>query len=300
MKIQRFVVVSMLLLLLACNVNSEKQEVATSSEISHENDHFKDPIPQDPGQANQREHREKEPEKQNQNLPDTKIAWDKKLVKKAELLLEVANARKYRQLMGDWVRAAGGYVSKEEQLQKDNKIADQVTIKVPVDQFETLLSDITADSVTVISRTINTEDVTGEYVDIRSRLESKKQVRLRYLDFLKQAKNMEEVLSVQKEVNDLQEEMESAAGRITYLSQASAFSTIILSFYEIDALPVPKDEYPGYLTRLVDSVKIGASWVGELFLILFSIWPFFAIIGMVLIWYRRKAKKSVERKPEIS
>ena len=76
---------------------------------------------------------------------------------------------------------------------------------------------------------ITSEDVTTEVIDTRSRLEAKKQVRLRYLDLLKQAKNMEEILSVQSEINGIQEQIESAAGRMEYLQHSSSFSTIHLT-----------------------------------------------------------------------
>jgi len=49
--------------------------------------------------------------------------------------------------------------------------------------------------------------------DTRSRLETKKEVRERYLDLLKQARNMKDILAVQNEINDIQEQMEGAAGR---------------------------------------------------------------------------------------
>ena len=58
-------------------------------------------------------------------------------------------------------------------------------------------------------------------VDTRSRLEAKKQVRLRYLDFLKEAKNVEEILNVQSQINGIQEDIEAASGRLDYLNHAS-------------------------------------------------------------------------------
>ena len=63
---------------------------------------------------------------------------------------------------------------------------------------------------------ISTEDVTGEVVDTRARMEAKKQMRDRYLALLKQARNMKEILEVQTEINTIQEDIESASGRVGF------------------------------------------------------------------------------------
>ncbi len=294
MKIQRFFAMAIPLFLLACDYNSESKK-SQISDLSAAQSYSADSIsfgnvPDGPQQPIPKETVKQNPPPNNRGMD-----WDKKIVKNADMSLEVRNSRKYRQSLTEWVRASGGYFAKEEQVQKGNWIETDISIKVPVEQFDVLLDKLITDSVKVISKSVNTEDVTGEYVDIRSRLESKKQVRLRYLDFLKQAKNMEEVLLVQNEVNELQEQMESAAGRMNYLSQVSALSTIHLKFSEIDTGLLPKQEDPSYLLRLYESVKKGASWIGEIILIVFSIWPFFVVILGIAFWFKKKSKASTEK-----
>jgi hypothetical protein len=43
---------------------------------------------------------------------------------------------------------------------------------------------------------------------------------------------MKEILQVQQEINSIQEQMESASGRINYLSHQSAYSTIHLQYFQ--------------------------------------------------------------------
>lgn len=298
MKLQRFFAMAIPLFLLACDYNSESKKSQTSNQSGAQS-YSVDSISFGNMQAGPQQPIPKEPEKQNQPPNTRMIDWDKKIVKNADLSLGVNNSRKYRQSLTEWVRASGGYFAKEEQIQKDNWIETDISIKVPVEQFDVLLDNLITDSVKVISKSVNTEDVTGEYVDIRSRLESKRQVRLRYLDFLKQAKNMEEVLLVQNEVNELQEQMESAAGRISYLSQASAFSSIHLKFSEIDPNLLPKQEDPSYLLRLFESLKKGSSWIGEVILFVFSIWPFFIVVLGIALWFKKKSKANTQKPVQV-
>ena len=190
--------------------------------------------------------------------------WDKKMIKTGTIKLEVKNFKNFSNNVHKIIKQFGGYIAQEEQNTTDGKTETAITIKVPVEQFENMINQLPGDEEKVLERKINTEDVTGDIVDTRSRLEAKKQMRTKYLEFLKQSKNMEEVLQVQNSVNNIQEEMESAAGRIQSLSHQSAYSTINLSFYEPVSGYTAPDENPSFLTRISNAFKTGGSWIADL------------------------------------
>ena len=95
-----------------------------------------------------------------------------------------------------------------------------------------MMNGLSASEIKLVERKIVSQDVTGEMIDIKSRQEAKKQMRLKYLEFLKESKNMEEVLKVQNEINGIQEDIEAATIRVKYLSHHDACSTINLTFYQ--------------------------------------------------------------------
>jgi hypothetical protein len=215
--------------------------------------------------------------------------WDKKIIKTATLKLEVKDFKTYNSDVHKTVKQFGGYIAQEEQNLTDEKSETVISIKVPVDQFETMMNQLPGADVKVLERKITTEDVTGEVVDTKSRLEAKKQMRLKYLEFLKQSKNMEEVLQVQAEINNIQEEIESAAGRVEFLSHQSSFSTINLTFFQPLAGYKPADDSPSFLTRLSNAFKTGGTWIADLFVGLISIWPLLLIImGFYFGWKKIK------------
>ena len=149
----------------------------------------------------------------------------------------------------------------------------------------------------VTEKKISSEDVTGEVVDTKSRLEAKKQMRLKYLEFLKQSKNMEEVLQVQNEINSIQEQIESAAGRVAFLTNQSAMSTINLTFYQPLEGYKPTDAAPTFLTRLSNAFKTGTGWIAELFVGLVSIWPLLLIVFTVYFgWKKMRPAKVITQK----
>ncbi len=230
---------------------------------------------------------DKQKQQQQQKEPAIKPDWDKKIIKTASLNLEVKDYNTFYSSLREKVRAAGGYIAQEEQSQSDYKIENSLTIKVPVDQFDNAVVQLTSNTEKLNEKKITSQDVTTEVVDTKSRMEAKKQVRLRYIDLLKQAKNMEEILSVQSEINGIQEEIESAAGRIEYLGHSSTFSTINLTYYQILNSSAKDTDSPSFGTKLSSAFKSGWSWIGDLFVGLVSIWPLFLLIFIAVIVYKR-------------
>jgi hypothetical protein len=227
--------------------------------------------------------------------PAQNIDWDKKIIKEATLVVEAKSQKAFNDFVHEQVKHTGGYVSQEEQNKSDYKIENIATIKVPVDQFDNLVRSLTtAKDENIVTQKITSQDVTGEVVDTRARTEAKRQIRLRYLDLLKQAKNMEDILKVQEEINNIQEEIEAGAGRVGYLTHAAAYSTVQLTFYEILNPSAVENKVPGFGTRVLNALGNGMDWLGELLVVLLTLWPLWLLAGALVWGFRRwKAKPKV-------
>ena len=225
--------------------------------------------------------------KKNQQTPVIKQDWDKKIIKTANLNLEVKDYNDYNTSLREKLKQFGGYIAQEEQSQSEYKIENILTIKIPVDQFDDAVNSISSNVKELNEKKITSEDVTTEVIDTRSRLEAKKQVRLRYLDLLKQAKNMEEILNVQSEINGIQEQIESAAGRMEYLQHSSSFSTIHLTFYQVLNGAAIDNDKPTFSTRITNAFRFGWNWIGELSIGIVSIWPLLLAVFGIIIFYKR-------------
>ncbi len=226
-----------------------------------------------------------------QSVTASNADWNKKIIKTATVKLEIKDFKKYNDYVHNAVRQYGAYIAQEEQDISDERSENIVSIKVPVAQFEIMMNQLPGADSKVLERKITTEDVTGEVVDTRSRLEAKKQMRIKYLEFLKQSKNMEEVLQVQNEINSIQEEIESAAGRVEYLSHQSAYSTINLTFYQPVNGYKPTDGTPSFFSRVTGAFKTGAGWIADLFVGLISIWPLLLVVFAIYFGWRRVRTK---------
>ena len=106
-----------------------------------------------------------------------------------------------------------------------------VIFRIPSDKFESVIKDLEKIK-TVTSKNIYSDDVTEVYRDTELRLDSKIKARDRYLDLLKKAENVAAAVSVEKELERLNAEIESMKGKLKQLSHLARYSTITVSIEE--------------------------------------------------------------------
>jgi len=185
------------------------------------------------------------------------------IVKNADirLLVEDTNTAIDRatQIVGD----AGGYIVSSRVWYQDYaeyqlKYAS-VTLGVPVDEFEKVLSRLRGLAIEVRDETASGEDVSDQYVDLQSQLVNLEATRERVKSFLDDAKTVEEALRVNQELSNLDAQIEQIKGRMNYLADRSSYSTITINFEP--ELPELKPVVPAAHTWnpgdvLKDAVKV--------------------------------------------
>lgn len=277
------------MLVFACNSSEQKKDAAATTDQASANREQ----PQDPGSSPTQNKQTTKTETIPTNKNAYKEDWNKKIIKNAFIRLEVKDYSGFNKSIHENLKNFGAFISEEEQTQGYDQKNNQLTIKVPVHQFEDLINSLSGDSIKLIEKKITSEEVTGEIVDTRSRIEAKKQVREKYLDLLKDAKNMKEVLDVQQEINGVQESIESASGRVKYLTHQSAYSTIHLRYAEYLQPNIPTEDQTGFWTRATNGFNSGVKVIGSFFIFLVTIWPLLLLATIALIiWKKRKINQA--------
>jgi Domain of unknown function (DUF4349) len=229
--------------------------------------------------------------KASSDAPAVQEDWDKKIIKTAQLNLEVKEFDNFTKQVKALFKNYGAYVAAEQQVNGTDRTSNTLTVKVPVHLFDDAVTALCALPVTIIDKQVSTQDVSAEMVDTKARIEAKKHLREKYLDFLKQSKNMEEALRVQEEINDLQELIEAAAGRVNYLGHATAFSTITLSYYQLLQPGTPTTNPEGFGTKMQQAMGYGWDIIKGIVLAGVTIWPLLVLALVGWVWYRRRSKK---------
>ena len=146
----------------------------------------------------------------------------------------------------------------------------------------------TEHSATQLNKDFQTRNITKKYRAIVANKPVETEAKLTHW-LLKDAKNMKEILGVQQEINGVQESIESASGRVKYLTHQSAYSTVHLQYFQNMQTGVPAESQSGYLVRLGNSFYASISVIGDLFVLIVILWP--VILGVLIaliIWKKRK------------
>jgi hypothetical protein len=156
------------------------------------------------------------------------------IVKNADVRLMVKDTDvaidRATQIVGD----AGGYIVSSRVWYQDyygnNLKYAAITIGIPVDEFERTLVRLRDLAVRVVDEVASGDDVTEQYVDLQSQLTNLEATRARIQDFLKDAKTIDEALRINQELANIEAQIEQIKGRMNYLNDRSAYSTITINF----------------------------------------------------------------------
>lgn len=158
---------------------------------------------------------------------------NRKIIKNAEVKLQVEDTDVAIDRATQIVADVGGYIISsrvwyQDYLDKSYKYTT-ITIGVPVDQFERSLRRLRDLSLKVLDENATGQDVTDQYVDLQSQLDNLIATRDRIRAFLDQAQNVDEALRVNQQLAEVESQIEEIQGRMNYLSDRSAFSTITIN-----------------------------------------------------------------------
>ena len=157
--------------------------------------------------------------------------FGRKIIKEGTIRFETADIHKTKSLIERTVQELNGYISKDTISDYSQRIEHTLIIRVPADKFDSLLLNISESVDRFDSKNIEARDVTEEYIDVQSRIKTKKELQARYTELLKQAITIDEMLNIEREIGKLQTEIESAEGRMRYLTDRAAFSTLTVTYY---------------------------------------------------------------------
>jgi hypothetical protein len=216
---------------------------------------------------------------------------DRQIIRSADISLSLKDFALFHNSLRTIVRRLGAYVAEEEQQAGSEGLSGKVVIKVPAAGFDAFIEELYLPGVTIRSKHIQAEDVTGELYDDKGRQETRRQVRESYLGLLKRAGSMKEVLEVQNEVNAVTTQIEAAAGRIQYLQQQSAYSTVRLQYNQLPVAGEPDVSPQGFPAKAWQAVQGGGHFIAELLLFCLRIWPF--LLTGVVVWYFIRREKMV-------
>lgn len=221
----------------------------------------------------------------------------KKIIKDGRMGIRVDELEAAKQRIDSLLIKYRGYYAKETLQNATYESTFYLKIRVPNGNYETLIAAIESGKGKILYKEIDARDVTEQFVDIETRLNNKRGYLLRYQEILKQAKTIKEILEIEEHIRVLEEEIESAEGRLRYLNNQVAYSTLELTISKENDYKFTPDRRNKFLERLKEALTTG--WDGFIDFIIFilSIWPFWliitAIIYLFMRWKKKRQKKNM-------
>lgn len=212
------------------------------------------------------------------------LLFERKIIKNGSITFETFNAQETRAFIMKGVSEAKGYISSDNIFDYGQRREHNITIRVPSEKFDLLVEELSASAARLDRKEIGATDVTEEFIDVEARIKTKKELETRFKELLKQAKSVQEILEVEKEIGKLRTEIESIEGRFRYIKDRVAFSTLNVVFYEKTSQPFD------FARKIGEGIKSG--WTSLLWFLLglVHVWPFVLALAVGGFYFRRHYK----------
>lgn len=260
-----------------------------------------DSNPQNEYTTSSKDYVEESPPMGNTNLPvdyktPSKAMAQRKIIRTGEVKFKVKDLEKSANVIQALTQKCDGFISSMNQNNSSYLASNVLAVRVPINQFDYFLFKIKEEALYADYVRVNAEDVTEEFIDIENRLKTKKEVQRRYVEILQnKAKTVEDVLSAEEKIRVIQEEIESREGRLRYLKDNIAMSTIHIEMYqEVEEVGARVVYQRTFLDKAKDGFVNGWNFILEILVGMINIWPILLIVGLVVL-FRKRLKRILRR-----
>jgi len=156
------------------------------------------------------------------------------LIYTAELILAVYEVVQTQEAIIVAIREMQGFVSERSD--------SHIVLRVPARRFDDAIGAI-EERGDVIGRNVQALDVSEEFRDLQIRIRNAEAMRDRLEALLQRAQNVEEALSIERELQRLTEAIELFKGRQRFLADRISFSTITVRFQSRASEAGTSDEF---------------------------------------------------------
>lgn len=210
---------------------------------------------------------------------------ERKLLKEGSVHFETNDIKETYTFITALCKEFNAYIASENQNNYKSRLEQDLTVRVPAEQLDAFIAKIEEHAKQIENKNVNVKDVTEEFIDTEARLKTKKALEARYHELLKQAKTVEDIISVESQLSTIRADIESMEGRLKYLRDRVSLSTLNISFYETIGTDF------GFASKLADALKQG--WDNLLIFIigLIHIWPFILLMVLLIYFFIRWRKR---------
>lgn len=219
-------------------------------------------------------------------------------IQNSDLSILVSNIKETALKISDYTLDNGGFMVNSSFSNPNDEGSGNITVRIPQRKFKEALVYFESISVKVIYENLNGEDVTDQYTDIKSRLITLYTTKTKFEEILNKATLIPDILNVQREIINLQMQIDDLKGQEMYLEKNSDLSkiTIYLSTDELELPYQPKEVWRAEVIfkravrSLIQNLREATTLI--IWIVVYSlIWLPLLLVGLIV--KRRFNKKSL-------
>jgi hypothetical protein len=223
---------------------------------------------------------------------------DTKIIKTADLTLEVRDVTASVETLRSLALQKGGYVSSTNiQKNYNDQLTGTIIIRVPSAAFDDTLAGAKTIG-TVKSQSTQGEDVTEQYVDVKAQITSYQNQLVQYNEIMKKAVKVQDIIDIQQQIDRVQTELDRLNGRLKYLDSRIDLSTITVNLQEPQ--PVGGQGGHDFVAAINEGIAGFFGVIDAIIVLVLSLLPLIILggagYGVYRVWKRNKAGKTA---PEI-
>lgn len=236
-------------------------------------------------------------------------AYERKIITSGSLSLEVTDFDNKMKSIADLAERNGGYVENSNVENHDYYIAEgkrdklktgNITLRIPAAKFSSAVEEIKTMG-EVINHNTNSVDITEQYYDTTTRVDNLKVQENRLRELVTMAKNVDEILKIENELNRVRSDIELMSTDIRRWDKQVSLSSLYVNLKEVKAGQLETVNVPTIWTKayngFVGAINSILRGVEKLFIFVVSAVPYIIILGLIaLIAYivlrRRRGKNA--------
>ena len=233
-----------------------------------------------------------------QNVPSTQ----RKVIRSAELSIEVASPAAAESKVSSLVERLGGYVASSERSAGADEGEMQtarvsLSLRVPADKLDEALRELKRLGGGAETERIGSEDVTDEFIDVSARVANQRHLEQQLVTILAQANTVEGSLKVHQELTNVRTEIDRLEGRKRFLETESAMAKISLSLAPLRPVVATTGGQFGVTVRRAasDSVAVATGLITFGIRAAGILLPLAVLLGLpllgVALWLRRRQRR---------
>ena len=223
-----------------------------------------------------------------------------KLIYRANIDMESTEFDKALEDLNALVARLGGYFENSELNNYSSYRRGSFTVRVPAENFETFCATV-GELCKVNSLSRSAEDVSEQYYDIESRLATQKTKLARLQELLKQAEEMEDIITLESAISETELAIEQLTGSLRKYDSLVGYATIYIGLSEVYKLTQTEEPAIGFGAKLAAAFRSGSArfasglqsflldvargWIGWLIFLIIV-----AVVVIVVLRIRRKRK----------